>query len=756
MTGNFPSWEWNTQEFKNDSKPPAIINAHDMPYWKLNQKLRELAGQGYRYLTVNGVRGQRYLGTRLSFPDLMLQVNGTPGEDLAFNLDGPTVEVFGHGQNAAANTMDRGKLIIHGLAGDALAYGMRGGKVFVRDDVGYRVGIHMKEYGEKKPVLVIGGTSGDYLGEYMAGGTIILLNRHQHQWGATGRAENTLATGIHGGEIFVYGSDIPPSHLGIGANLQEVTPEEVARVEEICREFCNDFGLEAKPLLKRPLYKVSPKGSRPFASFYVPAYPVNTGLRPEPQEGGSPCQVACPAGIPTGHFLKYLRRGEREKALRLLEGYTPLRFSCCGFICPHPCMEECTRGQVDFPVRTEELAHHYTSDNPCEITETPLEKIAIIGAGPAGLSAAYQLRLKGYQVEIFDEANYPGGKLYQVIPRYRLPLEALKHDLLRMEKMGIGFSLGTRVDKIFMNQLLVDYDYLVVATGAHQGVVPSVPGSESIVPGLDFLKDYGKGRFNSSENRAGLSGPLVIIGGGKAALEGIEVILSLGVDGGNITVVCRSFPRIKKDQRKALELNGVTFRYPVRILEANEAGLLVINHAGERELLPGEQVMAFIKEQPSGWDFLPAEVEGCFDENGFFLPPSAGSYRTGHPKISITGDAMGQGLVAENIKRGRECAQEVDAVLKGLPYIKEKVESPDYSHLSPHKAVPWEDPDLEEEAYRCLHCGICVQCDECVENCPRGALYRKEEELQVDLTRCGGCGTCAATCLGGVIRMVPR
>jgi len=253
MTANYPYSELNTPGNNSNKinrqegrKNMLEIDARGVPYARLNEKVREAAREGYMYITLQGVKGQRYLGSRLEYPELYLQVHGIPGEDLAFNLSGPTVEVFGHGQNAVANTMDSGKVIVHGLAGDAAAYGMRGGKLFIRDDVGYRVGIHMKEYGDKIPVVVIGGSAGDFLGEYMAGGIIILLNKDNLSVGAAGLASNTLATGIHGGKLYLFGSRVPEHQLGIGAAFAEADKEEKKQVEELCREFCHDSTLTRK------------------------------------------------------------------------------------------------------------------------------------------------------------------------------------------------------------------------------------------------------------------------------------------------------------------------------------------------------------------------------------------------------------------------------------------------------------------------------------------------------------------------------
>lgn len=768
MSGNYPSWASSMPENSPAKEAsPIVIDAAGIYYRELNEKIRRVARDGARHIVLKGVRGQRYLGVGLDSPGLLLQIYGVPGEDLGFNLNGPVIEVFGHGQNAIANTMDNGKIVVHGLGGDALAYGMRGGRLYVRDDVGYRVGIHMKQYREKVPVVVIGGTSGDYLGEYMAGGILILLNRRSSREMVAGSADKTLATGIHGGEIYIFDYEVPAYLLGIGARVQSAEKVDREKIEPFIREFCSHFGFESRSLLNRELVKIVPVGSRPFASFYFPSYPVNTGLKPQHVERTSPCEAACPAGVPTGRFLRFLRQGEVEKALRLLDEVTPFRYSCCGFICPHLCMENCTRGKVDFAIRTAELARRFKGKLEIKAEQKRPEKIAVIGAGPAGLSAAYQLARRGYNVVVFDEGERPGGKMYQVISRRRLPWKDLEHDLQRIEKLGVEFVLKTRVDTLLFQKILEEYDYIIVAVGAHKPLLPPVKGKEYLRGGLDFLKEYN--RLLQQENelkkddlstirfRIKLGQRVAVVGGGDAAVDGIEALLELGVEPGKITVIDVRKPSAKAQERIRLQREGVSFRYPLFLQEASAEGVLVNDAFGGCEFIPADTILVFINEQPV-LDFLPAELLKDRDERGFYSGQNDNSFRTAHPRISIVGDVQGPGLVTTNIGRGRRCALEVHALLQGEEYFPEVKEPLESVYLRPQRAAPLNEneEEIEEEFNRCLHCGVCVQCDDCVNACPRQALSREGEKFIVDLSRCGGCGTCAAACLGGVIRMVPR
>ncbi len=728
----------------------VVINARSMHYRELNETVREQVEAGARHIILKNVRGQRYIGAGLTEPDLVLEIEGIPGEDLGFCLGGPTIVVRGHGQNAVANTMDSGTIVVHGLAGDALAYGMRGGRLFVRDRVGYRVGIHMKEYRDQKPAVVIGATSGDFLGEYMAGGTLVVLNRYNETVSVAGQADKTLATGIHGGEIFIFNYQVP-SHLpGIGATITEPAASDLERVRALVEEYCSHFNCEPGPLLNREAVKIVPTGSRPFSKFYYPSYPVHTGQKPAQAEKASPCEASCPVGIPTGRFLRHLRLGETEQAAALIDDYSPFRYSNCGFICPHLCMEGCSRGKVDFPVRTAELARLFrAAAKPPSPEAKTGKKISVIGAGPAGLTAAWFLARAGHNVEIFEAASQAGGKLHQVVSRRRLPAADLAQDLSRIASLGIKFHFNAKVGAIEFNYILSDSHHVVVATGAHRPLIPQVPGKENIIAGLDFLKKFNRGEKIVAGQRA------VLIGGGDVAIDGIEALTELGMKPEHITVIDIKTPAARPADRRRWEEAGVTFRYPLFLREATPEGIVADDAAGRPVFIPGGAI-AFISETPQ-LDFLPDQIQAQLDRRGFF--PADGSCLTCNPRVSIIGDATGLGLVAHSIAKARNCAREVDAMLRGVPYVPPVREVVNRHDLHLDWNTPLETPagiPVQEEHRRCLHCGVCVQCDHCIRACPRQARTRQGNDFTVNLDLCGGCGSCAAACRGGVISMVQR
>jgi glutamate synthase domain-containing protein 3 len=176
--------------------------------------------------------------------------------------------VYGNAQEQVANTMNSGKIVIHGDASDVVGYGMRGGRVFVRGDVGYRVGIHMKEFRNQVPAIVIGETAGDFLGEYMAGGILLVL-------GLSCDEEEKLVgdwtgTGMHGGMIVTRKFPVPEHKLGREPSQAELTEQEMKKIETLVREFCEDFSLKAEEVLDAPFFKYVPLTHRPYGKLYAP------------------------------------------------------------------------------------------------------------------------------------------------------------------------------------------------------------------------------------------------------------------------------------------------------------------------------------------------------------------------------------------------------------------------------------------------------------------------------------------------------
>lgn len=242
------------------------INAEFLDYRRLNGKVREALNQGENSIEVDGVNGHRYLAAALSADHAAIRVKGVPGNDLACFLGaGIRVEVLENCQDGAANTMGDGKVVIRGSAGDITGYAMRGGKLFVGGDVGYRAGIHMKAYRDSVPVIVVGGNTGSYLGEYMAGGIIIVLGLGN---GFAPRVGTYLGTGMHGGAIYLRGN-IDPAVLGEAADIKTMEDEDWVVLRRELRDYCEELGLDFETLANAEYTKVAALSRRPYGSFYA-------------------------------------------------------------------------------------------------------------------------------------------------------------------------------------------------------------------------------------------------------------------------------------------------------------------------------------------------------------------------------------------------------------------------------------------------------------------------------------------------------
>lgn len=246
-------------------KEAVTINAQGIFYRELNAKLRQAVSNGTQKIELRNVYGQRYIGTDLGKP-VEIEIFGTPGNDLGAFMDSPRIIVHGNAQDGCGNTMNNGEIIIHGHAGDILGLSARGGKIFVRDDVGYRAGIHMKEYQDKKPMVVIGGTAQDFLGEYMAGGVLILLGLNLKE-GERHKA-NFIGTGMHGGVIYMRG-EVQEFQLGKEVGVAELDENDYLVLKELVGEFAHHFGYDAKEILKYKFTKLFPLYLRPYGRLYA-------------------------------------------------------------------------------------------------------------------------------------------------------------------------------------------------------------------------------------------------------------------------------------------------------------------------------------------------------------------------------------------------------------------------------------------------------------------------------------------------------
>ena len=236
-----------------------LLDATDLDYAALNEEIKHCGEK----VQICNCLGQRFIGAGLSGKDIT--VSGIPGNALGAYLNGAEITVHGNAQDAVGHTMNAGKIVIHGSIGDAAGYAMRGGEIYIQGNAGYRAGIHMKEYGEKIPALVIGGCAGSFLGEYQAGGIIMVLglNRGEKQI-----VHNFPCTGMHGGKLILRGdcADISfPKQVSAAA----ATDADMVLIRKLVKEYCAAFGADCEVILDAPFMVITPDNANPYKQMYV-------------------------------------------------------------------------------------------------------------------------------------------------------------------------------------------------------------------------------------------------------------------------------------------------------------------------------------------------------------------------------------------------------------------------------------------------------------------------------------------------------
>lgn len=245
------------------------VDASGLETRELNDLLLDLMSSGVTKVMIKNVCGQRYIGTRLYSLErirMEIEIFGTPGNDLGAFLYGHRLRVHGNAQDGLGNTMDDGEIVVEGRAGDVLGMSMRGGRIFVRDSVGYRTALHMKEYEDKQPMVVIGGTSQDFLGEYMAGGVVVLLGLGQSQ-----HRGSFIGTGMHGGAIYLRGN-VEAAQLGREVTVSPLDGADRQIVEKAVGEFLDRFpelDITKEKIMEKEFIKLSPASKRPYEKLYA-------------------------------------------------------------------------------------------------------------------------------------------------------------------------------------------------------------------------------------------------------------------------------------------------------------------------------------------------------------------------------------------------------------------------------------------------------------------------------------------------------
>lgn len=241
--------------------PNMKITAGDMHFQTLNETIRNTPETE---IEIDSCLGQRYIGAGLSGKHIVIK--GTPGNALGAYQDGCNIEVHGDAQDATGDTMNDGMITVYGSSGDATGYAMRGGKIFVKGNIGYRAGIHMKAYKEKVPKLIIGGCAGSFLGEYQAGGVIVVLGLLQD--GSYPLVGNFCGTGMHGGKMYLR-TDTLPANLPIQVKAEDASEKDMDEVRPLLQEFCSKFDFDLQTVLNAHFFVLTPDTANPYKALYT-------------------------------------------------------------------------------------------------------------------------------------------------------------------------------------------------------------------------------------------------------------------------------------------------------------------------------------------------------------------------------------------------------------------------------------------------------------------------------------------------------
>ena len=486
------------------------------------------------------------------------------------------------------------------------------------------------------------------------------------------------------------------------------------------------------------------------------------------KRGIPPCRATCPAGMNVQGYIALIREGKYREAVNLMRQDMPFP-AVCGRVCFHPCEAKCERNNVDDPIAIRDLkrfASDYELENGVEIPEIidkRDEKIAIVGAGPSGLTAAYELALKGFKVTVYEQMPEAGGMLRYAIPAYRLPKDILKKEIQFIEDLGVEIQINKALGKdITLEGLKKDYDSVLISIGTWKNRSMELPGEDTdgVIQALEFLADV------NGERKTKLKGKVAIVGGGNVAIDAARCAIRMGAD--EVHLLYRrsreEMPAYYYDIEKA-EQEGVIFHLltnpvsfhsengHIKTVECIRMELGEPDASGRRRPVPIEgseylmdvdTVILAIGQMADG-GVIPTDLS--VDRSSLIVADKV-TLETNQDGVFASGDiVIGPSTVIDAIAAGKRVAESIERYLNGvdlkegrdLPKVLAKDIPIEGVPMEPRQPLPEHKPEsllnnFDEielgytpemaaiEANRCLSCGGCSECHECEHVCEAYAI----------------------------------
>lgn len=760
----------------------SIENDHRLSTQELLQLINKKIEDGYRNFKIKAC-GQHDIGGPLWTNDnqnLTFEIEN-PGQRVgSMGMKGTTIIVNGSAPADIGWLNAGAEIIVKGDGGDTTSHCAASGKIYIAGRVGTRSGALMKHDPKfPAPEFWVLKNTGSFSFEFMGGGIAVICGLDCENLSSV--LGDRSCIGMVGGTIYFRGK---VENISSEVLIENLDDSDIEFLKQGLDSFLEKIDLkqEYKTLIDFNKWKkiipktfeerkgnnrISIKDFREkqwvqdgiFGDIYQDDLKVNQIVNTAENrlripswnnyKKSAPCEAYCPIGIPTQKRINLLKQGKIKEACDMIFEYTPFPATVCAEVCPQLCMNDCSRKRVDEHINISSLGLMSRDVKFDKFLNIKSEKIAIIGAGVAGLSCAWQLKKLGYVVDVFEADKEIGGKLRQVIPFDRLNQDNLQIELDRLKKSGINFYLNHQVQKEEFEKMKKDYDAIVIAIGAHNPFVIPIEGSEKLIKGLDFLKEVNKG------NLVNIGEKVVVIGAGNAAMD---VVIGAYKSGAReVTAIDIQKPAAFDKEINHAKSLGAKILWPCFTEKITDDGVVL----KDGSLLEANSVIISIGDRP---DFSFLDNEYLTENKRFAYNKYLQSERD--EKIFIIGDSTKQGLFTHSIADGRNVALNIEKYFNNLPLEtiekekavinpREDVKAEYYEVYSPLKV--FEQKGYDEDK-RCLSCGLCRDCEFCLNACPVQAIEKfTSENGEVIYTsneqRCIGCGICAGVCPCGIWTM---